>query len=68
MHAHSCKTKIGYRAIVNLHPWKRDDFAYLGVVEVNGAFRLPWAWHADGRSIDREDRGFDLVDLSAEAA
>lgn len=44
---------LGYR-------WSRDDFAYLGLVRCGNGRPFAWAWHEDGRSIDRFDRAFDI--------
>lgn len=61
-------TKLGHRAHVDLRRWNRSEFAYLGWIILEGVNnRVPWAWHADGRSIDREDRGFDLVNFAGVA-
>jgi hypothetical protein len=48
-------------AYVDMHRWERDDFAYLGIVCSPGVYQMAWAWLSDGRSIDRDDRGFDLI-------
>lgn len=62
-----CKTRCGLWAHIRMRPWKRTDFVYLGTIEfadvVKGRHYEPWAWGADGRSIDRDDRGFDLLDF-----
>lgn len=53
----------GYRAVIDrTHRWNRTDFAYLGLVTPAYAPNRPfaWAWHEDGRSIDRDDRSFDI--------
>ena len=53
-------TKNGHSALLSPMCWDRIDFAYLGVIDVNGQ-PIAWAWHENGRSIDRDDRAFDLV-------
>lgn len=58
-------TKNGHSALVNPTLWNRIDFAYLGVIDINGC-PTAWAWHENGRSIDRDDRAFDLVGFPGE--
>lgn len=57
------KTRLGHRVRLNQFAWSRADFTYLGKVYFSNGHSIGWAWHHDGRSIDREDRGFDLVDF-----
>ncbi len=49
------------------YPWARTDFAWLGTIDFGGGHVIGWAWHLDGRSIDRDDGGFDLVDFPQDA-
>lgn len=56
------RTRLGDTARVQMHEWRRSEFAYLGTIDLGGEV-FGWAWHADGRSIDRDDRGFDLMDF-----
>lgn len=63
-----CKTTLGYWATVSLFKWQRNDFAFLGHIEMQCRDAkpprlVPWAWHEDGRSIDIIDRAFDLIDF-----
>jgi hypothetical protein len=61
------KTAVGLTAKLNPSSnWKRTDFSYLGTIILWDDSAIGWAWHADGRSIDTLDRGFDLIDFSAE--
>jgi len=65
-----CTTRNGLRVNLNDFTWNRADFALLGTICLNDNSYIGWAWHADGRSIDRHDRAFDLIDFkpAAEAA
>lgn len=62
-----CQTRLGHWAEVRLRRWQRADFQYLGTITIANGYDKPhtfaWAWDEDGRSIDKEDRGFDLVDF-----
>lgn len=57
------RTKLGnYLAQVDsAGPWDRADFAWLGTIDLGDGLVIGWAWHLDGRSVDRCDSGFDLV-------
>lgn len=60
-----------FTAVVNAdaaYPWQRNDFAYLGIVTHKDGWSIGWAWHLDGRSIDRNDRAFDLIDFPQDRA
>ncbi len=68
MDDYRCRTANGYWATVSLFEWCRNEFTHLGYIEVPyselGRHRIvPWAWHDDGRSIDLDDRAFDLIDF-----
>lgn len=61
------KTKgSGYAVKLNGFQWDRADFAWLGTIDFGDGRVIGWAWHLDGRSIDRGDRAFDLADFSTE--
>lgn len=49
-------------------PWDRTEFAWLGTITFDEGHVIGWAWHLDGRSIDRDDDGFDLIDFAQEKA
>lgn len=63
------RTRVGrYIARVD-RDWRwrdRTDFAWLGTIDFGGGRIIGWAWHLDGRSIDRSDDGFDLIDFPQE--
>ncbi len=62
--AYEFKTRGGQNARLNsAYPWERGEFAWLGTVELDTGSVIGWAWLLDGRSIDRSDREFDLVDF-----
>lgn len=65
--ARSYQTKVGGYPVrlTAVGPWKRTDFAWLGTIDLGDGHIIGWAWHEDGRSIDRGDRGFDLVERNS---
>lgn len=67
-HIYKCRSGF-YTAMLNtLSPWQRTEFAYLGLVTHKEGWSIGWAWHIDGRSIDRSDDAFDLMDFPQSAA
>lgn len=57
------QTRVGGHpvSLTAVGPWQRTDFAWLGTIDLGEGHVFGWAWHLDGRSIDRADTGFDLV-------
>lgn len=64
----SFRTRLGHWATLDLLEWHGRDFNYLGLIHFENELHRPlaWAWHADGTSIDRNDRGYDLIDFRLE--
>ncbi len=65
------KTKLGGRwggYTANVNPGDLRGGMYSGTVTMENGSVIDWKWHADGRSIDRHDSGFDLIDFPQSAA